>query len=72
MAEKLFTPEEVASLLRVKVVTVHSWLRQGKLKGFRVGGRLWRISREQLQEFLNFDLDYLDLDELQKKERHSR
>jgi len=36
----LFTPEEVARLLRVKPVTVHSWLRTGKLKGHKVGGKL--------------------------------
>lgn len=55
----LFTPEEVARLLRVKPVTVHSWLRTGKLKGHKVGNRLWRITREQLEEFIPFDLDDL-------------
>lgn len=55
----LFTPEEVARLLRVKPVTVHSWLRIGKLRGYKVGGKLWRITREQLEEFIMFDLDDL-------------
>jgi excisionase family DNA binding protein len=55
----LFTPEEVARLLRVKSVTVHSWLRTGKLKGHKVGRRLWRITRQQLEEFITFDLDEL-------------
>jgi excisionase family DNA binding protein len=59
----LYTPGDVAKLLQVKPVTVHNWLRSGKLKGFRVGSRLWRITREQLQEFMEFDLDYLELDE---------
>jgi len=58
----LYTPEDVAKLLQVKTVTVHNWLRGGKLKGFRVGTKLWRITREQLQEFIEFDLDYLELD----------
>jgi len=59
----LYTPEDVAKLVQVKTVTVHSWLRSGKLKGFRVGSRLWRITRKQLQEFIEFDLDYLELDD---------
>lgn len=56
----LYTPEEIADLLRVKPVTVHLWLRNGKLKGFKVGGKLWRSTRRQLQEFLGVDLDSLE------------
>ena len=56
----LYTPEDVASLLQVKTVTVHAWLRNRKLKGFKVGSRLWRITRKQLQEFLDPSLDYLE------------
>lgn len=63
----LYTPEDVAKLLQVKTVTVHNWLRRGKLKGFRVGSKLWRITREQLQEFIEFDLDYLELDNHRRK-----
>lgn len=63
----LYTPEDVAKLLRVKTVTVHNWLRHGKLKGFRVGSKLWRITREQLQEFIEFDLDYLELDKRRRQ-----
>lgn len=59
----LYTPEDVARLLQVKTVTVHNWLRGGKLKGFRVGSKLWRITREQLQEFIALDLDYLEIDD---------
>ena len=55
----LFTPSEVARLLRVEPVTVHSWLRAGKLKGHKIGGKLWRITREQLEDFIMFDLDDL-------------
>jgi len=54
--KRLYKPEEVADILRVKSVTVHGWLRSGKLKGFKVGGKLWRITQEQLQEFLSPDL----------------
>jgi excisionase family DNA binding protein len=50
MAEYL-TPEEVAEKLRVHWRTVYVWLRSGKLKGVKAG-RLWRISEEALEEFL--------------------
>lgn len=50
--EKFYTPEQVSKLLQLKAVTVHRWLRDGRLKGFRLG-RLWRISRSQLEEFLD-------------------
>lgn len=47
----IYTPEEVAEILDVAPTTIRKWLRNGHLKGFRPG-RLWRISEEQLQEFI--------------------
>ena len=51
MVERLLTPEEVANKLAVSVKSVRNWLRQGKLKGIKVG-RLWRIRESDLEEFL--------------------
>ena len=51
MVERLLTPEEVAKKLAVSVKSVRNWLRQGKLKGIKVG-RLWRIRESDLEEFL--------------------
>lgn len=56
--ERFYTPEQVARLLQVRTITVHRWLREGKLKGFRIG-RLWRISHSHLEEFLAFEFDIL-------------
>lgn len=42
---------EVAAYLGVGNVTVHRWCRDGRLPCFKVG-RLWRIRREALDEFL--------------------
>ena len=56
----LYTPEDVAELLRVKTVTVHGWLRDGRLGGFRAGDKLWRVTRKQLQEFVSVDLNCLE------------
>jgi len=50
--KKLFTPEEAAEVLRVKPRTVMEWLRQGKLKGVKLGGKLWRIRESDLSDFI--------------------
>lgn len=48
---KLYTPEEVADMLKVKKQTVWKWLRQGILHGVKIG-KLWRIPEKDLTEFL--------------------
>jgi excisionase family DNA binding protein len=55
--QEFFTPEQIASLLQVNVVTVRRWLRSGRLEGYHLGKKLWRISRSQLEEFLAFEFD---------------
>jgi len=50
--QKLYTPEEVAAVLKVKPRTVMEWLRKGKLKGVKIGGKLWRIKESDLQTFI--------------------
>lgn len=50
----LLTPEQVAEELQINIHTIWNWLRQGKLKGKKMG-RLWRIPRENLDEFLGVD-----------------
>ena len=47
----LLTPKEVAEKLRVSEQTVLRWLRNGKLKGVKVG-KLWRVREEDLQELI--------------------
>ena len=52
MVEKMYSPEKVAEILEVSPNTVRSWLRDGELKGVKVGrGRLWRISEPELNRF---------------------
>jgi excisionase family DNA binding protein len=50
-ARKVYTPEQVAEQLQVSLKTVTNYLREGRLKGFKVG-RLWRITEDDLEEFL--------------------
>lgn len=49
---KLLTPEEVADRLAIKPRTIREWLRDGKLKGVKPGGKLWRIRESDLLDFL--------------------
>lgn len=53
MSDKLLTPKAVAERLEVSPDTVRIWLRRGLLKGVKVGGgRLWRISESEINEFV--------------------
>ena len=48
----MLTVRQVATKLEVHPETVRTWLREGKLKGIKIGARLWRIPEEALDEFL--------------------
>jgi excisionase family DNA binding protein len=50
---KVYTPEEVAEILRVNVNTVYQWIKDGKLKHAKLGARMIRVSEEQLREFFD-------------------
>lgn len=45
MAERLLTARELAEALGFSAATIQDWAEQGKLPGFRLGGRLrFRLS----------------------------
>ena len=48
----LLTVEEVARQLRVSPKTVRAWLVQGRLHGFKLTPKVWRIRREDFQAFV--------------------
>lgn len=48
--EKYLTPEEVAKIYGVKVITVWDWIRKKKLGAIK-SGRMYHITPEQLKEF---------------------
>ncbi len=48
---KVYTPDDIAEGLKVSKLAVYKWLQNGKLKGFKAG-KMWRITREDLEEFL--------------------
>lgn len=49
-----FTPQELAAVLKVHHKTILRWLRDSDhpLRGEKIG-EMWRISREQIEAFLN-------------------
>ncbi|MEN9934569.1 MAG: hypothetical protein RLZZ387_1148 [Chloroflexota bacterium] len=49
--ESLWTTDEVATFLKVDVVTVRRLVTRGELAAYRIGGE-YRFAREDLQEFL--------------------
>lgn len=53
MFSPILTPEDTARLLQVKVETIYSWLRAGKIPGRQIGGSggVWRISLKALEDF---------------------
>jgi excisionase family DNA binding protein len=56
---EFYTQEEVAIMLRVHVKTVGRWLKQGDLKGYKLGkGKTAsiRIDKEEVDKFIKNSL----------------
>jgi excisionase family DNA binding protein len=49
--DDLLTPEEVAKILQVHVLTVYSYIRRGNLEAIRLG-RSYRIIPQDLELFI--------------------
>lgn len=47
----LLTPEQVAGILQIHVLTVYSYIRRGKLDAVRIG-RSYRIMHKDLEAFI--------------------
>jgi excisionase family DNA binding protein len=50
----LLTPEQVSEILQVHVLTVYSYIRQGKLSAVRLG-RSYRIVPEDLNRLIEMN-----------------
>ena len=49
--EKLLTPAQVADRLQIHERTVTRWLRDGYMRGFKLG-KEWRIAPADLETFM--------------------
>jgi excisionase family DNA binding protein len=53
MNESLMTADEVAKYLKVNLSSVRKWSREGKLRGYRLGGSGdWRYVRPEVVAFV--------------------
>jgi acetyl-CoA synthetase len=52
MDNQYFTPEEFARKISVHPQSVRLWLREGNIKGVKLG-RIWRIPESEAQKFLS-------------------
>ncbi len=51
--DRLLTVPEVAERLRMSEWTLRRWLREGRLKGVRLPGKLgWRVRESEAEAFL--------------------
>jgi excisionase family DNA binding protein len=51
--EKMYTPEELASELRMHPYTVRRFLREGRFKGAFQVGRHWKIPESAVTAWIN-------------------
>ena len=51
MMDELYTPLEVAKMLRVTRTTIYEHIKNGQLKAIRIGNR-YRISKAHLEEYI--------------------
>jgi len=49
--DELLTPDEAAAYLKVPVVTVWRWCRQGTLPAVKIG-KYWRVDKAALARFI--------------------
>jgi excisionase family DNA binding protein len=50
--QSFLTPQEVSALLQVSVQTVRRWIKEEDLPAYKVGPRMWRISKVDLDGWL--------------------
>lgn len=47
----VYTLEELTTLLQVTRRSLYNWIKDGRLKAFRVG-RQWRVTKQSLNDFM--------------------
>lgn len=52
MSDELINLTEAAQRLGVEMTTARRWVKQGKLPGYKLGGRTYRIKATDVEKFL--------------------
>ena len=50
--EELLTIADVARHLKLKKQTIYKWVQEGKITGFKIGAKEWRIKRSVLESWI--------------------
>lgn len=50
--EDFYLAEELATKLRVNIMTIYRYIKAGKLKAYKIG-KEYRIDKQEFQSFLN-------------------
>ena len=58
MTEPMLSTEQAAERLGVSRTAVGEWIRTGKLRAARIGGKVWRIAPADLAAFINEGYEY--------------
>jgi excisionase family DNA binding protein len=56
MIERFFTTEQVANILQVHPFTILKFIKEGKLKGIKIG-RVYRIKESDVKKFIGEDIN---------------
>lgn len=51
--DPLLSTQQIAEMFSVKRKTVEGWIRDGLLKGTKIGGRYWRVPESEMIRFAN-------------------
>ncbi len=54
MQFKLYNLKELRELLNVSERSLHTYIKDGRLKAVKIGGK-WKVSEENLKKFINGD-----------------
>jgi len=55
--QELLTVTEVADVLKVTKYTIREYIKAGKIKASKIGGKEYRIAKGDLEKFIS-DLEY--------------
>ena len=53
LMEELMTAEQVAQYLQQSPFVIRRKLRKGEIKGVKISGKVWRIQKKDVVEYLN-------------------
>ena len=53
MKEKLYTIKELEKIFQVTRQAITLWIKSGKLKAHKIGGKFWRIKESDLHRFID-------------------